>query len=117
MEISILILVIQKLWKNLPSFKMPFIKDFLKSIDLARINKVLKDEGLDLNVLNPKWDFVTSSISMPSFSRNPFADLISSSVQDFSVGGSSSSSWNPNFAEVNLKENFNFGGKFWREIV
>ncbi|TYK19863.1 uncharacterized protein E5676_scaffold811G00760 [Cucumis melo var. makuwa] len=57
-----------------------YIKDFSNSIDLARIDQVLKDEGLDLNVLNPKWDFLTLSVSKLGFSRNPYADFNSKFV-------------------------------------
>lgn len=45
------------------------------------MNKALKDEGVDFNLVNPNMDFPSPSESKPSYSRNSFEDLYHQFVQ------------------------------------
>ena len=48
-----------------------FVKDFTNSIDVVRLNQVMKDERVEFSSLNPDLDFLTTT-KCPEFFKKPF---------------------------------------------
>ena len=91
-------------------------KRIQRSYFVEIIDQVLEDEGLDLNVFNLEWDFLTTSFSKPDFSRNPYVD-VNRNVQAFLVEDPFSSHRNLPPATLNLKMKFKIGGNMIEEDV